>query len=229
MMRKNQYIAAVSAMGMLLSLVTDLVKYLREAGLTIAEIGECFAALASKKGVGALKRIAEEMVAEYRRQNPKFLREEIDTDVDSQLAFSDATIESHTREGKVVYEKRTDGTYRNGKKIGLYRSSRQMNGKSVQGHELRTEVDGQPVLSASDLDFFKAHPEFFPEEWKKDENGNTLHIFFWGTVYRYADDNLFVRCLCWDGLGLSEFYDWLDHYWSSDDPAAVTEKPGNVV
>ena len=223
-MRKNQYIAAVSAMGMLLSLVTDLVKYLREAGLTYVEVGECFAALASKKGVGALKRIAVEMAAEYRRQDPQVLREEIDTDLDPSLPFSGAAIESHTREGIVVYEKRVDGVYRNGKKLGLYRSSRQMNGKSVRGYELRTEVDGKPVLSASDADFFKSHPEFFPEEWKKDADGNMLYVFFWGTIYRDADGDLYVRYLYWGGDGLSESYDWLDCHWNSVGPAAVTEE-----
>lgn len=225
MLRKNQFIAVVSAMGVLLSLVSDLVKFLREAGLTIAELGECFAALTSKKGVGALKQIADLMVEEYRRQNPPApptLKAVIDTNLDPRLPFAGANIEKHARVGNVTIEKRSDGRlYIDGKKIVLYRSSRQLNGKTIKGHELRTEVDGKPVLSASILDFLKANPEFIPEDWKQDENGNTIYIFFWGTIYRSSGGGLYVRCLFWSVGEWCGFYGWLDDDWYSSFPAAM--------
>jgi len=97
----------------------------------------------------------------------------------------------------------------------------QMGGKSIRGHELRKEHAGDRVLNANVLDYLLAHPDLIPEEWKKDEQGNTRYIFFWGTVYRRSSGYLCVRCLCWSDGRWFWGGSWLDDGWSSRDPAAL--------
>lgn len=150
------------------------------------------------------------------------LRAEIDTDLDPRLPFNGASIKKHVRQGKVVIEKRVDGLYIGGQKVILWRSVRQINGRSVVGCELLKEADGQLILSASILDFLLANQEYIPEEWKeKDENGNTIFIFFWVTIYRDSYGYLCVRCLYWFEGACDESYDWLDRGWDASNPAAV--------
>lgn len=55
------------------------------------------------------------------------------------------------------------------------------------------ELEDQPVLNANVLDFLREHPELIPDEWKG------KFTFFWGTIYRHRDGDLYVRCLYWDG------------------------------
>ncbi len=101
----------------------------------------------------------------------------------------------------------------------------QRNGKSIEGNKLREKLAKDLVkgalLNANVLDYLLANPHLIPEEWKKDEKGNTRYIFFWGTVYRLSDGYLCVRYLCWD---VSRWYwgsHWLDDDWGDGDPAAV--------
>jgi hypothetical protein len=172
----------------------------------------------------------EEIALEYRKQNPpekpltvqSMLKAEIDLDKTPQLPFEGAIIENHACGGKVIIEKRIDGLYIDGKKIILHRSNRQLNGKYIKGDELREELTGKPVLNATVLDFLLEHKEYIPEDWKKDENGNTLYIFFWGTICRDSGRSLCVRYLCWrDGRWCQDYY-WLGDGWYGDDPAAVS-------
>lgn len=106
-------------------------------------------------------------------------------------------------------------------KINLYLSENQQNGKYIEGDKLQKELAKEPVLPANILDYLLKNPHLIPEEWKKDANGNTRYIFFWGTVYRDSGGNLYVRCLYfsdgrwyWDCL-------WLGLDWYDFDPAAV--------
>jgi len=55
----SQVAAIVSAMWVLFSLVSDLVRQMRELGCSIVEIGESFYALAQAEGQDALKQIAK--------------------------------------------------------------------------------------------------------------------------------------------------------------------------
>ena len=164
----------------------------------------------------------KEIGTEFQRQMVPILKEIIDTDPDPCLPFGDAKIEKHARVGKVTIELRIDGClYLDGKKVVLFRSERQMIGRGVKGYELLTELDNQPVLSASILDFLMSHQEFIPESWKKDENGNTIFIFFWGTEYRDSDGSFYVRCLYWNKGTWHEGRHWLVNGWKSNTPAAV--------
>jgi len=102
-------------------------------------------------------------------------------------------------------------------KVKLHLSPNQQNGKTIKGHELREELANEPVLNANVLDYLLAHPELIPEEWK----GKC--IFFWGTIYRYSGDSLFVRYLCWSGGRWGWDYGWLDGGWDSHSPAACLQ------
>lgn len=116
----------------------------------------------------------------------------------------------------VRLEKRVDGQlYIDGKKILLYLSKKQMNGKTIVGNDLREEVSGKQVLNAIILDYLLAHPELIPEEWK----GKA--IFFWGTIYRDSGGGLCVRCLYWDGGQWDWGSRWLGRGFGGYNPAAL--------
>ncbi len=135
------------------------------------------------------------------------------------LPFNGAEIEKHVG-GWSILEKRADGLYLDRKKVVLFLSKRQKNGKWLKGYELREKLTGKPVLDANILDALLANQHLI-EDWKKDENGNTLHVFFWGTIYRDPSDDLFVRFLYFSvGEWLSGYY-WLGSVWSVSNPAAV--------
>src|SRR5690606_7878666 len=106
-----------------------------------------------------------------------------------------------------------------GHKVVLHLSERQVNGKTIKGHELRRELDGKPVLNACVLDFLMANQSFVPDEMKRDAKGNTVYTFFWGTIYRDSSGRLCVRCCYWGGGKLEQFCYWLDSEWRFKDPA----------
>lgn len=101
-------------------------------------------------------------------------------------------------------------------KIDLHLDAGQQGGKVIRGHDLKNKLEGQPVLPAHVLDYLLAHSELIPESWK----GKA--IFFWGTIYRYADGGLCVRCLCWRGDGWDWRSSWLDDDWRDSAPCAVS-------
>ena len=137
------------------------------------------------------------------------------------LPFNGAEVEQHIGEGWAIVEKRVDGLYVNGRKVILHLSKRQQNGKSLKGHDLREELTGKPVLNANILDALADNPHLIPEDWKKNEQGNTRYIFFWGTIYRRADGDLCVRYLYFnDGTWYRNYY-WLDDDWHGINPAAL--------
>ena len=132
------------------------------------------------------------------------------------------SVEEHQK-GKVAkLERKGDDLYLDGKKIEFWLSSEQKRGV-ITGNILRAKLKGKPVLNANLLDHLLKNPHLIPEAWKKDENGNTRYIFFWGTIYRDADGNLCVRCLCWGGGGWGwDYGGWLGSGFNDDDPAAVS-------
>jgi hypothetical protein len=98
--------------------------------------------------------------------------------------------------------------------INLYLSATQKKG-GIEGNKLRKELASKPVLNANVLDYLLAHTELIPEDWKG------KYVFFWGTVYRYSDRNLYVRCLCWFDGGWGWGSNLLDGDWRDDFPAAL--------
>jgi hypothetical protein len=100
-------------------------------------------------------------------------------------------------------------------KLGLYLSEEQKNGSAIQGHDLRKELEGKPVLPANVLDHLLKHPRLIPEEWKSKD------VFFWGTVYRSRRGHLCVRYLYRSGAVCYQGYDWLHNDWCDHNPAVV--------
>ena len=145
----------------------------------------------------------------------------VDLESSPRLPFSGAEIEQHIGVGGAIFQKRADGLYRNGRKVGLHPSERQLNGKWLKGHELRDELTGKPVLNANELDALYDNPHLIPEDWKKDERGNIRFIFFWGTIYRGSAGSLCVGCLSFGDGSWNRSYCWLDDDWNDNNPAAL--------
>jgi hypothetical protein len=117
-------------------------------------------------------------------------------------------IEEHQKSGPLTWDSAKQA-------IALYRSGRQQNGHMIGGNELRNELKGQPVLNANVLYFLLAHVHLIPESWKGQ------YVFFWGTIYRHSDGNLYVFYLCKGGSGWRWGYCWLDDDWGGVGPAAL--------
>ncbi len=111
-------------------------------------------------------------------------------------------------------------------KVRLHISENQKDSKKVEGNELRKELAKEMSFNANLLDYLLKNPHLIPEEWKKDEAGNTryIYIYFWGTIYRGSDDYQCVRYLYWNGTEWDWDVDWLDSHWESSYPAACLAK-----
>ena len=116
-------------------------------------------------------------------------------------------VEEHTKDGQFEF----DPT-----KIALYLDEDQQNGGVIVGNKLRKKLKGKKVPNANLLEFYLAHPNLIPEEWK----GKA--VFFWGTIYRDSYGRLCVRYLIWDGGGWRWGYRWLDGGFCGDNPAVVS-------
>jgi hypothetical protein len=101
-------------------------------------------------------------------------------------------------------------------KVMLYLSEQQKDGNYIEGNKLHKELKDKPVLNANVLDYLLANPQLIPEEWK----GKV--VFFWGTIYRDSDGDLYVRYLIWGGDGWRWLSRWLGDYWRDIRPAAVS-------
>jgi len=133
---------------------------------------------------------------------------EIDCDADPYIPDG-WKVESHKKHGQFEWDP---------KKIQLYLSEGQKNGKYIEGNELRKELEAQSVFNANVLDYLLAHPDLIPEDWKG------KYIFFWGTIYRGSAGVLCVRCLLFYGLRWLWDFGWLGIGFGSDDPAAAAGK-----
>ncbi len=92
---------------------------------------------------------------------------------------------------------------------------------SVQGNELRNRLKNEPVLNANVLDYL-LRPEnqhLIPEEW-----GDGYGRFFWGTIYRDPNGDLYVRCLYRDGGQWRWDYYWLEDRWDARAPALASDR-----
>jgi hypothetical protein len=124
------------------------------------------------------------------------LSAEIDADVLPRQPFEHGQIKSHTKQGKIVVEKRGVLLFLCGFEVALYRSARGENDyqgrwKSIEGYEPRLKGDdtGKTVLNANLLDFLEANPEFIPEGWEEQTSPEQVKVYevpgviFWGTTY----------------------------------------------
>ena len=152
---------------------------------------------------------------------PKSLKATLNTDAAPNLPAGfnlTAKGTKHRRMGTVEVEKRLDGQlYVNGMKVVRYLSSNQQNGKVIQGHKLRLELEKEnepSCLNATFRDFLLANPEFIPEDW---ESGYT---YFWDTIAARPDGDLYAAYLYRSGQRWNGGWYWLDRGWGALDPAA---------
>lgn len=149
----------------------------------------------------------------------------VNLDASPNLPFDGAIVDTNKGGGWVMVQKRSDGLYVDGRKIILYRSEHQKDGKAIRGYELRYELRNEltnaEVLHPNILDALCEHVHLIPEDWKQDENGNTILIYFWAVTYRGSDGGLCVRCLVWGGGAWLRGYDWLDYDFRGLGSAAV--------
>ncbi|MES2060168.1 MAG: hypothetical protein V4438_04010 [Patescibacteria group bacterium] len=110
-------------------------------------------------------------------------------------------------------------------KDALFIHSMQMDG-SIRGNDLFEYFKEKhtPVLNAAVWEYLKDNPTQIPEEWKKKEGGNEQYIFFWGTIDRSPQGNLYVRYITWTGGNWAAGSYLLSGNWHEDFPAAVWVK-----
>ncbi|MDD4412413.1 MAG: hypothetical protein PHR00_02085 [Patescibacteria group bacterium] len=142
-----------------------------------------------------------------------FLQEEPQTTTINHII--DCNANPYIPMGLTVVEHKPGGLFEfDPSKIYLYLSEAQKSGV-INGNNLRKLLADKPVLNANVLDYLLAHPEIIPEDWKG------KYIFFWGTLYRYSNGNLFVRYLYWNGSKWSWSYGWLGDEFDVDCPAVL--------
>ena len=112
----------------------------------------------------------------------------------------------HRKMGQLVW---------NPEKVKPYLSENQKDGKMIKGHELRKELESQPVLNVCVLDYLLANPHLIPDEWKR------KRTYFWGTVYRDTYGYLCVRCLYWHGGRWRWRCSRLVNNWNFSGPSAL--------
>jgi hypothetical protein len=138
-----------------------------------------------------------------RRQKPST----VIIDLDADPVIPDGwKVESHQKGGQLVFDTAS---------VKLHLDTGQQNGSLIKGNELRKKLTNMPVMNANMLDWYLAHPECIPEEWKG------KYVFFWGTIYRNRNGLLCVRYLCWHGGRWNWGCGWLEDDWDADYPAAV--------
>ncbi len=133
-------------------------------------------------------------------------------DCDAQPFVPDGwSVEEHRKGGLLEFDPA---------KIELYLDRRQKSGKIV-GHYFRQKLVDKPVLNACVLDHLLANTALIPGDWKRDEQGRTRYIYFWGTVYRDSIAYQRVRYLCWSGGRWQWRSGELDRGWHDRGPAAI--------
>ncbi|MFA6409955.1 MAG: hypothetical protein WCW26_00050 [Candidatus Buchananbacteria bacterium] len=125
----------------------------------------------------------------------------VNLDAPPTLPFNGAMVKTNRKGGWVTLQKRADGLYQDGHKFSLYRSEYQKNGQVIGGYDLGNEVVNLPVVHPNIEDALLKYPHLIPEKWKKDENGNTIYIYFWAVTFSDRDGRVCVRCMCFDDDG----------------------------
>ncbi len=110
----------------------------------------------------------------------------VDLDSKPLIRYGNWEIRSHHSGGKIIWDP---------SKVKLFVHKRQSGENIMTGRELESYFDTIKVFNANLLDYLLDHPYLIPEEWKKDQDGNMNHIFFWDTIYIDGVKGLHVRCL----------------------------------
>lgn len=114
-------------------------------------------------------------------------------------------VEEHQKGGEFIWD---------ASKVSLFLSENQKV-DTIEGNKLRKKLKGKPVLNACVLDYLLANPHLIPEEWKG------KYVYFWGTIYRSSDGDLWVRYLYWDDRSWDWDCSWFGNNWDDGNPAAL--------
>lgn len=118
----------------------------------------------------------------------------------------------HRTMGVVTLEKRIDGKlYANGREVVRYISPNQQSVR-ISGHELRRELrelKDKQTLNACILDALLANQELIPEEWENGIND------FWGTIFRHATGDLYIKRFYWSGSKWDTHIRNLEKIWGT--------------
>jgi len=194
-MSKKNIPAIVSGMGLGANIISALCSEIYAAGGTDDDIHH----LSTEEGRVTLRNMVKLAIS---AKNNNLV---VDLDADP-FCPDGWKVVSHQKGGKRKFDPTA---------TGLYLADGQKNGGLMVGTDLRDALVGQPVENANQLDWYLAHQDQVPEEYKGE------YVPFWGTIYRDADGKLCVRCLCWDGGEWFWFYNWLSSDFGSENPAAV--------
>ena len=108
-------------------------------------------------------------------------------------------------------------------KVRLHLSSSQRGKGRIDGDDLQKELEKERVMNANLLDYLLKNPDIIPESWKKDDEGNMLLSFFWGTIYcgPANANHRCVRYLCFRGDAWSWGQAYLIDDWCFNRPAVL--------
>ena len=131
----------------------------------------------------------------------------IDLDADPRIPCRVWKVHEHKKGGQFKWD---------ASKVKLFLHDKQRDG-SINGIKLRKELANKPCYNANLLDYLLDNPNLIPEEW---QGGR---VCFWGTIYRdFRGDDLFVRCLVWEGgHWKQEFHVLFSDNFGPDRPYAV--------
>lgn len=120
----------------------------------------------------------------------------VNLDATPKLPFKGAKVKWNEGSGSVTVERCGDDLFVDGQRIVFHPDAGQQTG-SIQGYELRTQLQDQRTLHTNVLDALFENQHLLPENWKLDEQSQTRFIYFWAVGFRDASGRLFVRCLYW--------------------------------
>ena len=151
--------------------------------------------------------------------NEAIKEKSIDTDQTPKIYGELWTIaENWSKQGIIDWDKEK---YKN----ALFLEPLQIEG-SIRGNDLFEffKEKNTQVLNANVWEYLKDNNEEIPEEWKTNKKGNSQYIFFWGTIDRSPDGNLYIRYLSWSGGNWVSSTYLLSGNWHEDFPAALFVK-----
>ena len=126
--------------------------------------------------------------------------------------------------GWVLVEHKDNALCVGGRKVALHLEPEQASGGSLRGYKLFSRLEAKMagvVLHPNIKSAMMENEHLFPENWKRDEAGNILNIYFWAVGFRYGQGS---RCVGYVYFLLGAWHEddgRLGHLWLVRGPAAI--------
>lgn len=147
----------------------------------IRRVGDCL------KGISLLAQRPSEYNAEVDEYvvlvDEKTIR--VNLDFPPRIPLERATVETNIQGGWVEVQRREDGLYVSGRKVLMFLSEPQKEGKKISGHDLWDELSSFSVIHPNVGEALLKYPHLIPEEFERDVDGNTIYLGFWGATFRF--------------------------------------------